>query len=181
MADYCTLAEAKLWLNITTINSDTLISSLITSASAYIDNWTGRTFSTATKTFSVNGNGSPIMMVKYYPITAVSAVSVDGVSYSASNGTSAGYLFDDTTVYLIGAQFNKGIQNVTITLTHGYATIPADIKQVVIELVGKKVKETDRIGIQSKNLAGETITFDISDLKEDNKKVLNNYNRVVPL
>jgi len=183
MADFCTLADVKTWLNIddTNTNSDELLTSLITSGSAYIENWTNRSFSVTSTTYRVNGNGSSVMLVKDYPINSVTSVTVSGIAYTASNGTSTGFMFDENTIYLIGAKFTKEIQNVSIVFNYGYATIPAELKQVVVELVGYKFKETERIGLLSKVLAGETIAYDIRDLKDHSKNILNNYNRVVPL
>lgn len=183
MADFCTITDVKEWLGIpaSNINSDPLLSTLISSASSYIENWTNRTFSQTTATVTVNGNGSALMLVKDYPITAISSVMIDNVAIPLSDGSTYGYLFDDETIYLIGYKFTKGFQNVKIGMTYGFATIPTDLKQVCVELVGSKFKEKERIGVSSKTLAGEVITFDIKDIKEHNKSILNNYNRVVPL
>lgn len=181
MADYCTLSDVKNYLNITSINSDTLLSSLITSASAYIENWTNRVFSSSSNTAKFNGNNSHIMMLKDYPIISVTSVKVGNTYYSASDGMSVGYVADDVAIYLIGAIYEKGYSNIEISYTSGYATIPADIKQVCIDLVAYKFKETDRVGILSKTMAGEVVSFDSKDLKDQSKNILNNYNRVVPL
>lgn len=183
MANYCTLSDVKYWLNIdqNNTNSDPLLTTLIASASAYIDNWTNRQFSQASVSYTANGTGSAILIVKDFPITSISSLTVDSQAIPLSDGKSFGYLYDDKIIYLIGTKFTKGFQNVTVALTYGYAVIPNDIKQVCIELVGYKYKERERIGIASKTLAGEVISFDIKDLKEHNKNILNNYNRVVPL
>ncbi len=181
MADYCTLADVRIYLNINSANSDTLISLLITSASAYIDNWTNRTFSTVSNTIKMNGNGSNIMMLKDYPIISVSSVKVGNISYQQSDGNSVGYVLGDYAIYLIGDKFTKGFVNVSITYTSGFASVPADIKQVAIELVAYKFKESERVGISTKTMAGEVISYDLKDIKEHVKNILNNYIRVVPL
>lgn len=171
----------KNYLNLSSSNSDTLLADMINSASAYIDNWTNRTFSTVSKTVSFNGNGSNIQMLRDYPIVSVSSVVVDGKSYIPSDGKSIGYVLDDYAIYLIGDKFNKGFVNVSITYTSGFASVPADIKQVAIELVAYKFKESERVGISTKTMAGEVISYDLKDIKEHVKNILNNYNRVVPL
>ena len=181
MADYCTPTDVKSYLNISTTNSDTLLSAMISGYSAAIDNWTNRTFTQTTTTYKANGNGSAILMLKDYPVISVSSVTVDGIAYIQSDGKTSGYIADDFAIYLIGARFNKGFQNVSVSYSFGYATIPNDIKQTVIELVAYKFKETDRIGLQSKTLAGEVISYDLRDVKDHYRSILNNYNRVVPV
>lgn len=183
MASFVTLNEVKLWLSIDSANTnnDTLLTSLISSASSWVENWVNRTLSSATYSERYNGTGNYSMMVKNYPITAISSMTVNGVAVSASDGISVGYLFDNNTIIMIGNKISKGIQNVTVSYTAGYTTIPQDIKQVVIELVGYKFKEMTRIGLESKTISGEVTTFSLKDLKEHNKNLLNNYNKVIPV
>lgn len=183
MASFVTLNEVKLWLSIesTNTNNDTLLTSLISSASSWVENWVNRTLSSTSYTERYNGTGNYSMMVKNYPITAISSLTVNGAIVSASDGVSVGYVYDNNQIIFIGNKIAKGIQNVAITYTAGYAAIPQDIKQVVIELVGYKFKEMNRIGLESKTIAGEVTTFSLKDLKEHNKNLLNNYNKVIPV
>jgi len=68
-----------------------------------------------------NGNGRDRMMTRQKPITGVSSLTIDGAVTPASDGRSRGFLFDATTIYLIGTSFAPGVQNVIVTYTAGEA------------------------------------------------------------
>jgi hypothetical protein len=68
------------------------------------------------------------LFLRNRPVTAVSSVTVDGVAIQASSPapTGAGYLFDDSSVYLVGQCFTKGVQNVVIQYSAGGQFRPSD-------------------------------------------------------
>jgi hypothetical protein len=106
---------------------------------------------------------------------------VDGVAVPlSSDGIQAGYMFSETMLYLIGYTFTKGFQNVSISYTAGYENVPGDIEQACIDLVSLKYKERERIGIQSKTLATESITYRIWDLNKETQQILREYQKVTP-
>lgn len=181
--DLTTLNDVKGWLSITSTTDDELLSRLITGASAFIESWCTRSFALTQYTDVLNGKGSNTMLLGNYPITAVSFVKVDNISiHAAADCTQIGYAFDDIAVYLQGGQiFTKGIRNVTITYTAGYADVPADIAMACFELVGKKYRERAHIGQTSKTLAGEIVSFMPSDLSKETMSMLRSYNKVVPI
>lgn len=184
MADLITLDEVKPWLNIDlpNHNSDTLLSSLISAASGWVSNWINRDILSASYTVYLDGSGSNRQMLGDYPITAVSSLNINGVSIPSAVGfNDNGFRFDDKSIMLKGYRFERGVSNIQISYTAGYATVPQDLKQVTIELVGYKFKEMTRIGLSQKNIAGEVTAFDMKDLKEHSKNLLNNYNKVIPV
>ena len=81
---------------------------------------------------------------------------------------------------LRGQVFIKGVRNIHIVYTAGYEVIPYDLQQACMEIVGLRYKERDRIGLQSKTLAGETVSFFIKDLSPTAQAVVKQYQRVVP-
>lgn len=177
------LAAVKRWLNIqtSTTTDDDLLNSLITSYSSQIESWLNRTFASASYTETVNGVGSVGMAFSNYPVTAVSSVAVDGLAIpAATTVTGAGYRFTDKFLFLNSYRFSRGFGNVQITYTAGYATTPPEIKEAVTELVGYVYKSRDRIGHQSKSLAGETVSFIVSEFPANVRTILNNYKKVIP-
>jgi hypothetical protein len=65
-----------------------------------------------------------------------------------------------------------------VKISYGY--VPADLKQACIQAVGDIFNYRNRIGIQSKTLAGqETITYSLKDLSDTVKLMLSQYMRVV--
>lgn len=72
--------------------------------------------------------------------------------------------------------FNAAEKGLMAIISYGY--VPADIVQATTELVGRKYRERDRIGLASKAMAGETTAYSQSDLSADTKAILNQYRQV---
>lgn len=182
MANLTTLTAVKDWMGIKGTADDALLTRLIAAASAHIETWTNRSFATQAYAELRDGTGGQKMMFAETPVTAVSSVVVNGLPippYSAGSG--AGYKFDSSRIVLFGYTFGRGHNNVELNYTAGYASTPPEIEQACIELVSLRYKERDRIGHQSKSLAGETVTFMIKDFPESVRTILNNYRKVIPL
>ncbi|HWK45124.1 MAG TPA: head-tail connector protein [Stellaceae bacterium] len=185
--DLTTLANVKAWLpgagggGIVYTTDDALLQRLITAVSSYVQNWLGRTIASAAYTDTRDGRGGDRISLVNYPVTAVAAVTIDGLSIPASpDGISAGFTFSDSTVFLIGYGFSRGTRNVAIFYTAGYAVTPSDLEQAVIGLVALRYRERDRIGLVSKGLAGETTAYAQQDMPADVAAVLAQYRRVSP-
>lgn len=141
--DLVTLAQAEAWLSVT---SDPLgiIGALISSCSTQIQNFVSYQFAQATYTRTFNGLGGRTILLPDRPVIAVTAVTVDGISIpQAVVATTPGFLNDAKFCYITNGgrwsngqfsadQFMRGVQNVTITYSAGYATIPADIQQACL-------------------------------------------------
>lgn len=180
--DLTTLDKIKAWLGVTAGTEDKLLQQLLTAASAFIQSKMNRNIVTASYTETYNGLGGDSLMMANYPITAVSSLMADGLAVLPSPGYGqAGFLFDDTRIYLATDVFSQGRRNVTVSYTAGFATCPVDIEESVIEMVGYKYRERDRIGHQSKSIAGETVTFITKDMPDSILSVVNSYKRVAPL
>jgi len=163
----------------------TLIQRVITSSSFFIQNHLNRVFAPTSYTEYRNGTGGVTMVCGDYPVTAVGSVIVSSQAIAASTPESQapGYVFDDISITLLGGmRFWKGVKNVCLTYTAGFDAVPYDVEQVCIDLVCRKWKERDRIGMNSKTLGqGETITFAKTDLTDEFKSLLRQYQKVVPV
>ncbi len=174
MSQLCALADVTGYLGITNTNQDALITTLITNASAMIESYCNRIFASASYTETRNGTGGFRMYAAQAPITAVSSVTVDGVAIPAAPSGGApgyGYVFDADLIYIrTGASysgtptlFTKGVQNVVLSYTAGFATIPADINQACVELIADKLAKQARIDKKSETLGSQqTVSFDLS-------------------
>lgn len=183
--DLTTLADVKAYLSppLATTADDALLARLITAASQFIQSWLNRSIASASYSDTRNGTGGTRLFLRNRPVTAVGAVTVDGVSIVPSDPPplSAGYLFDDSAVYLVSHCFTRGAQNVVVQYTAGYAATPPEIAQACIALVVLRYKERDRIGQASKNLGGEVVSFQQKDMPADVATVLDQYRNVVPV
>lgn len=175
--DFCTLEQVKAWLKINSISDDELLETLITQTTEYIRSLMSRDFDSKSYTEIRDGKGIDTIMVANWPVTAVASVTVNDLVVP-----SADYLFDDQTITLLkGWIFTRGRRNIVLRYTAGYTTIPADLQRCCMEMVGKKYRERDRIGINSKTLGGEVVSFTQSDLTDEVKSILRQYQRVAPV
>lgn len=94
---------------------------------------------------------------------------------STSNTPVAGqYSFADG-VYT----FNASDSGAGVTMSFYY--VPAAVEQAVIEMVGLDLKQRDNIGISSKSLAGESISYEKTGMPASVKEMLAVYRRRVPV
>lgn len=185
MAAYATLAELKEWLSIppATTTSDALLTRLLDDATSFLNTQMNRdTLASTGTTENRDGSGKARMMVRdIHPVTAVSSVVINGQSVPASTSWDmAGYVFDTHSIQLRGRVFDKGVQNVALSYTAGYTTIPGDVRQACIELAGFKfrTKDTSSAGWVSKSLAGETVSFSQKDVSASVRSVIDQYKAV---
>ncbi len=104
------------------------------------------------------------------------SVVVEGITLTRVAGTpAAGQYSVVAGLYT----FNVAQQGKVALITYGY--IPFEIEQATIDLVARKYRERDRIGLVSKGLAGETTAYAQSDMSADTKAMLNQFRKVVPV
>lgn len=133
VTDLCTRDEVKAYLDITDSASDSLIDTLIDSASQAIANYIQRDIGSKSRTEVRSGNNRSFIQVLEWPITAVSSVTINNVAVPASSGYGiAGYTFDSQKIALIGRVFDAGMDNVTLVYTAGYASIPAVVSRAAV-------------------------------------------------
>ena len=163
MSELTDLGTVKDWLGLTSKASsdDAVLEILIAGVSAALESWLGRTFEATAYSETRNGTGKTEIMVKQYPIISVASVTVNGNAIAArTSPCGSGWVNDDDTIYLSGSCFHRGIQNIVLSYSAGYATIPDDLAQATTEFVAFLYRERDRIGLSSKSQgAGETTAY----------------------
>jgi len=187
--DLCALADVTAWLQ--TGQSpfpavdNTLLARLITAASRFIESWLDRRIALCDWVEVRDGNGGQRLAFANVPVSQVWSLSIDGLSIPPAptdGGFGAGYVFSPTELALRGYVFTRRAQNVSVTYTAGYASVPPDIAQACIELVCQRYRERSRIGEASKSLmSGETVTFSQKDMSDDVKTLLSQYRAVAPV
>lgn len=175
------LANVKDWLGITDSASDTTLSRMVTSYSNSVANYINRDLGLQAYTENRDGKGGDTMVVTAFPLVTVTLVSVDDVVQLAQVGHgNPGYVFTDFRIILVGSVFTPGRQNVVLSYTAGFAAIPPDIEQATIEWISDRFKSRDRIGVNSRSLAGETVAYNLTDIPDAVAKVLAPYRKVIP-
>jgi hypothetical protein len=132
------LSYLKSWLSITDTNSDTLLNSLIISASRKVLNELSRGpilgFRSVIETR--DGTGTNNIMLQFWPVLAVTGLVVNGVTYykQTTPPFGQGFYWDqwngsDTQhrqrLYCQGVWFDRMNQNVVINYNAGYQTVDA--------------------------------------------------------
>lgn len=170
----CALADVKAFLGISTSASDAVLTTLITNVSATIESYCNRTFASTAYVERRNGQGGYRLFLANGPVIAVSSVTVDGIVIAvAPDALTSGYLVDANTVYLRGYAFSRGVQNVSVNYTAGYATVPPDVAQACIECVASHFAKRERIDKASETLGTQqTISYSQADMPAAAKAAL---------
>ena len=189
--DLTTLAAVKLWLSIptATTSADDTLSSLISACSGDFLRATQRPdLLTATYTEVRQGDGSNRMILYHWPVSAISTLTVAGLSITeSSDKIAAGWYLDEDidpervfNVYLNAYTFTDGAM-VAIEYTTGYATAPPDIAQAVIDWVAYRYKQVPNQGVTQRRLAeGESVQQQQVDAPETTKACIERYRRRIP-
>lgn len=170
------LDKVKEWLKLqTTAADDELIQRLIDSASAFIERWLGYNILRHEVIDWFDGKGKNEIVLTNPHILSINSIFIDDRIIAPDQ-----YRQADWWIILKNECFPRGRRNVCIAYDVGFDTVPADIENVVIDLVGLAYSEQDRIGFQSKSLAGETVSFFTGALSDRSKIALEHYKRVIP-
>lgn len=145
--DLTTLAAAKTYLAGVSVTppADGVLQELITAISAELQRFLSRRLPSQTYSLNVNGRGDYALFLPNTPITAVDLLMIDNAAIDAAPSGGAGYIINPDAIYLRGYSFSRGIQNVAVTYTAGYALndMPADIVRAAHEAIRAGCKSTD--------------------------------------
>lgn len=154
-----------------------------------------------------DGNDSDTLFVRNNPITGVTSLTINNnvINQSTAWGVT-GWVIDgngkcikirgggggsgpsfNTTYYGAwtgcGQFFVRGIQNVSITYSAGFAQVPFDLEMCARKVVALNYKRSQWIGQRSRDLAqgAGTITYADWEMDKDCWRTLNSYKRVAPV
>ena len=182
MNTFASVEDVKSYIGLTTDADDVLLSSIIASVETFIESWSNRTFTVTPQIDIFSGGGGQEHVFSYWPVVSVSNVSIDGQSIPvAATINDSGYMCYEDRLLLFGYNFGWGKRSCVVQYSAGWAVIPPDIQQACIEMTAISYKERDRIGLNSKSLAGETTAYNTKALTDHVKSILNQYKRVVPI
>lgn len=135
-----TVARARRKAAFAAINSD-VISDFLTAAQDWVESYCDRKFDSANYSGIYNGHGGRTLFLKHRPVTALLSASIEDdagsvetldistdLEYEAANGA---VRFGPNNVSSYNA-WPEGFQNITITYTAGYSTIPDAVQEAVI-------------------------------------------------
>lgn len=171
MPDLTTTAAVKAWLAIPSNQngSDTIFDALVTSTSADFLRAIKRTDFLAADYAEVReGDGGSRLVMRHWPINTVATLKVGAATITASDDQVAdGYYFDEdldperlNEIYLVGSVFTD-LATVQVAYNAGYAEVPEDVAQAVVEWVAARYKGRPGAQLNSQREAGgEHVTYD---------------------
>lgn len=184
--DLTTLVKVKQNLGIkdTDVGGDATLSWLITALSTWMLRALGRNLLQAPYTDLINGDNTFSVTLAEQPVVSVvdpNGVYIDGGAIpKRPTVLDTGWVLVNGRVHLVGYTFTRGVANVTISYTAGYATIPEDIEQAVVHFVGEVYRLPPRYGLASRgsSASGDVTSFKPADVPVYVQWVIDTYRRV---
>lgn len=162
-----TVNEAKEVLGIE--GQDDLLESLIKRASASIESYCRREFDAQDITEEFKGTGSKEYVPAQYPINSISKLSVRTglIGQDSWREISSNLYNHNGNVVMYSGTFSDKPRMYKLEYNAGYSTIPDDIKQATIDLVGFFYITRQGRGIKSEKIGDYSVTFaDFTDAIE---------------
>lgn len=162
MASLVSIAEYKVWSGITGTAQDALLTVLVDAVSMEVRRWCDRDltngFESASRTEYYSGTGEETIQLLEWPVASVASVTIRYAGGTTETVDADTYRVDGTSGVLsridavrtrypvtsfgtidnmFGAEprFPHGFNNIGVTYTGGYATIPSDLKMACFRMV----------------------------------------------
>lgn len=179
---FTTVAAVKILLGLTVRTADGQLEGLVGGANQAFETYLQRDIFSASYSKVFNGTGTRTLMLPQYPVTAVSAVQIGAPNLTRRTLVeNTDYVWTENAIELLAGVFCRGVANVAVAWTAGFATCPADLTEKATKLAATRYKELDRLGQNSKSMAGEVVSFDIKDFPNDVRQVLESYRKRFPI
>jgi uncharacterized phiE125 gp8 family phage protein len=145
------LATLKTWLGVTTNDADEKLALLADAATELIERDTGVQFVTRAYTEVHDGAGQQVLLLKYWPITTVTSLSITAAPGETPEAIDSADRTTDAAngrIYLHDRVVPCGFQNVEVVYSAGYgakdaATLPPDVVHTAVDLVKLLRQETE--------------------------------------
>lgn len=183
--DLTTAASVKTYLDISASTWDSLLATLVTSCSVWIENYCGgRRFknSGTDVTEILDGDpeffGSKVLFLKNYPI-----ISVTSISYATGTlGSPNWNVYDSANYYVKNAgtgevwfdSLPSGRQNIRVIYQGGYDSVPEDLSLACTQLVARIFNKRKSEGVSNESVGGASVMWD-RELSVEMRKTLNRY------
>ena len=191
MADLITLQEYKTAEGITQPKEDARLNVLIPSISQLVKTYCGNSFvdfysANKTETFNIEWS-THIVQLTESPVNTIVSVQEASSYGSTFNTLTTGaqeYALNKSTDSILrtsGSGYKNwptGVETVKVVYTAGYATIPADLKLAVLDLITYYLKDEHKT---RQSLAGASIQNESSSSQRDNVSFPDHIKRVLDL
>lgn len=184
-----TLSHCKDWAEVKTDGDDRMIQVCIAAFGRYALSRTGRDTLSQKRDFTevYDGNGSAKMLLRNYPIVAVSSVMINGAAAIIAPGYGVSGISIIEKAKGIGfgfgspGSFYEGIANIQVIYRAGYDYVPEDLEQAACEAVAINYKRKAHLDLKSHSISIQggagTTAYQSWALTPQIENVLNNYTR----
>ncbi len=184
------LADAKAFLKITTVNEDAIVGDLVNGVSNLVSSFVGHKLLEATYTEYYDGDGTEELILKNFPVTTLSSLNDDPQRAFASptaKNIAADTMLDGAAgivrLWNNGGIFQRARGNVKAVYTAGYTllTMPYDIQLAVRKMVAflyRSSYATPKIGVQTETIGDRTTTYFNDELPKDIAAMLKPYRAI---
>ncbi len=187
--ELCTTADLKVLLGISSASQDALLALIKASVEQFAKTYTGRDLLVPDAAYVeyYDGDGCGSLRLDQHPIISVSSIYIDSARvFAAASLIPATDIIGDAKSYLLGFvelltyRFTRGVKNVKVTYSAGFATVPADLSNAVKLIIAKqfKVAEKKMFAEGSYNIGDTTVTLSPDAFPKDAMKTLDAYRRV---
>ncbi len=148
---FCTVADVAAKLQIEIADDNAAALAAVDEATALIQGYCRQTIEQVTDdeiTFDVGERQTKIFLPEL-PVTEVSAVVEDDEALTAETDYKLGLY---GVLHRVNGYWKAGVQTVTVTYTHGHATIPQIVKDVCATLAGRRYQA----GLQTAAVEGQS-------------------------
>ena len=187
---YATLSQLKDYLSIADASQDTMLTSILDRATAFIETYTARKFgqgiAIAVTDEEYDGLDTNVFFLKNTDIQSVTAVKVGNPSFSSfTTLTVQEYIWHKSgRIVLNSINFNRydntrfnsfaaGYQTIRMSYTYGLATVPTDIEQACLEIAVLIYMGRASAGIRKETIGSYMIEYkDIQDILQQNSPLV---------
>lgn len=164
MADFCSIADMADFLQIEIPEAkEASAARAITEATAVIVNYCRQALEqTEDDEVTLDGTGTSKLLLPELPATAVDSVVEDDDELDSDEFK----LGQHGILHRVGAAWPRGVQNIVVTYTHGYETIPDDVASICVRAAarayqaGLKTDDAEGVpGVASMGLGDYNVAF----------------------
>lgn len=173
----CTPADVRVYIGKTEAQvPDSVLTPLCEGVDAFVLSFLNRdSLTIATYDEVYHGTGSQTIVPDNRPVTSVTLLEVNGAAVAPAVGMGPGLVWDHFAVHYRDGLFPRGLNNVRIVYEAGFATLPADIKDAAVSIVAEKYARSTRVGVASKTIGQESISYRADDMTPQARRALNQY------
>lgn len=183
------LANLKVYLQITSAGSDAILTDIKDFVEDWAKGYVGRDLLVTSYTRYRDGDGTAILHLDHYPITAITSIHSDPTrGYDSSTEIVAANIITNDTegwaagiVELYEASFLRGKKNIKVVYSAGYSTVPQDIQFAIAEMCAKVYMVQDKrlFGQISQQIGDRNIALDVEMMPKRAMDTLNRYRRII--